>query len=192
MASKAFSLTLAESRRSWANEFVHLQTTKKVWEAAKWRHGRKRTRIPPLCNHDGDFAFQPNDIAPILLSRFFPSNPPPISPSQPDNPDPLPHRDWAPISAEEIKDVLAQTSNSSAPGPSSIGYKLLKWAFETRSDRFVDLYNGCLEYGAHPWTEATVIPIPKPNKPNYTIPKAYRPVSLLECCGKLLERIVAT
>jgi Reverse transcriptase (RNA-dependent DNA polymerase) len=33
--------------------------------------------------------------------------------------------------------------------------------------------------------------IPKPNKPDYSAPKAYRPISLLECIGKLLEKIVA-
>jgi hypothetical protein len=31
----------------------------------------------------------------------------------------------------------------------------------------------------------------KPKKPDYTIPKAYRPIALMECAGKLLEKIVA-
>ena len=68
---------------------------------------------------------------------------------------------------------------------------MIKWAFSATPDRFVSLFNGCLLYGKHPWTGAKVVPIPKPNKPDYTIPKAYRPISLLECCGKLLEKIVA-
>ena len=33
--------------------------------------------------------------------------------------------------------------------------------------------------------------LPKPNKPDYSTAKAYRPVSLLECFGKVLEKIVA-
>jgi len=33
--------------------------------------------------------------------------------------------------------------------------------------------------------------IPKPGKADYSEPKAYRPISLLECCRKLLEKIVA-
>ena len=33
--------------------------------------------------------------------------------------------------------------------------------------------------------------IPKPNKPSYSVPKAYRPIQLLECLRKLLEKIVA-
>ena len=31
----------------------------------------------------------------------------------------------------------------------------------------------------------------KPNKPDYSLAKAYRPISLLECIAKLLEKIVA-
>lgn len=34
--------------------------------------------------------------------------------------------------------------------------------------------------------------IPKPGKPDYSIPKAYRPVSLLNCLGKTVEKIMAT
>ena len=34
--------------------------------------------------------------------------------------------------------------------------------------------------------------LPKPNKPSYSDPRAYRPIQLLECLRKLLEKIVAT
>jgi retron-type reverse transcriptase len=37
-----------------------------------------------------------------------------------------------------------------------------------------------------------VVVINKPGKPDYHQPKAYRPISLLECMGKLLEKIVAS
>jgi hypothetical protein len=36
-----------------------------------------------------------------------------------------------------------------------------------------------------------VVVINKPDKPNYSLPKAYRPISLLEYMGKLLEKVVA-
>ena len=41
------------------------------------------------------------------------------------------------------------------------------------------------------WTEAKIIVIAKPEKPDYTIPKAYRPISLLRTISKGLERVVA-
>jgi len=33
--------------------------------------------------------------------------------------------------------------------------------------------------------------IPKPSKPDYHLPMAYRPISPLECYGKLLEKVIA-
>jgi len=93
--------------------------------------------------------------------------------------------------SDEISAVLSSTSNKSAPGISSINYKLLKWAFAASPQRFLDLYNAALTLGYHPWKEALVVVIPKPNKPDYSLPKAYRPIALLECCGKVLEKIIA-
>ena len=39
------------------------------------------------------------------------------------------------------------------------------------------------------WKEAIVIPVPKKGKDNKN-PHSYRPISLLSCVGKLLERII--
>jgi len=87
--------------------------------------------------------------------------------------------------------AIAPTSNKSAPGSSGINYALLKWAFRARPDRFTTIYNASISLGYHPWKDALVVIVPKPHKPNYSLPKAYRPISLLECCGKLLEKIIA-
>jgi hypothetical protein len=39
---------------------------------------------------------------------------------------------------------------------------------------------------------ATIMVVPKPGKEDYSLLKCYHPVALLECLGKLLEKIVAT
>jgi len=127
-----------------------------------------------------------------LADLFFPRDRPEVNAAQPDDPPPLPTRCWSPFTLEEIQTALAHTSNHSAPGLSSVNYKLLKWAFAANPTRFSSLFNGCIKFGVHPWHDARVIPIPKPNKSDYSLPKAYRPISLLECCGKLLEKIMAT
>jgi hypothetical protein len=114
-----------------------------------------------------------------------------IDTSQLDNPPPLPPRPYIPISQEEVATALKNTANSSAPGILGINYKILKWAFNTNPAHFTTLFNVCLWLGHHPWHSAKVVVIPKPNKLDYTLPKAYRPISLLECIAKLLEKIVA-
>jgi hypothetical protein len=50
------------------------------------------------------------------------------------------------------------------------------------------------EVGYYPqsWREATTVIIPKPNKPDYSSIKAYRPIALLNCLGKILETLIAS
>lgn len=190
-ASRAFKCTLVEERRKWADAYLHHTCTTKLWEATRWRHGRRVSHIPPL-QAQHSLVQSHTELSDTLSAWFFPPQPTHVEPSQLDDPPPMPTHDWPPITADEIRDALSRTSNSSAPGLSGINYKLLKWAFATNPERFVNLYNECLDRGHHPWTTAKVVPIAKPNKADYSLPKAYRPISLLECCSKLLERIVAT
>lgn len=58
---------------------------------------------------------------------------------------------------------------------------------------FTDLINRCLELGHHPakWKFFTTITLRKPGKPNYLIPKAYRPIALEDTSSKVVESVVA-
>ncbi len=46
-------------------------------------------------------------------------------------------------------------------------------------------------YHLHCWRQATGCILKKPNKPDYSAPKAYRVISLLNYLGKVSERILA-
>lgn len=55
------------------------------------------------------------------------------------------------------------------------------------------LMEKCTQAGYHPkpWRKAIAVALKKPNKPNYSNPRAYRLITLLECLSKVLERIIA-
>jgi hypothetical protein len=55
------------------------------------------------------------------------------------------------------------------------------------------LFQTSLDEGTLPrqWRNAKIIPLRKPDKPNYQLAKAYRPISLLATLGKILESVVA-
>lgn len=48
-------------------------------------------------------------------------------------------------------------------------------------------------WGEHPrgWKDARGVVIPKPNKPDYRVAKAYRVMSLSNCPGKVVEKVTA-
>ena len=158
---------------------------------ASIRKGRWSNIFPALRSTTGHLTHDPEEKATLLKQRFFPDEPRVVEEAQPSDPPPRPTRTWSQITVEEVTLALSTAKNSSAPGPSGVGYTTLKWIHQVRPDVLTDLYNNCLDAGTHPWKEATVVVINKPGKPDYSAPKAYRPISLLECMGKLLEKIVA-
>ena len=104
---------------------------------------------------------------------------------------PSPKHPFYAITKHEVNLTLAGTSNKSAPGPSGIGYKLVKRAFHSHPEYILDIYNATLHLGHHPWMTAKIVILPKPNKPDYSATKAYRLVLLLKCFSKVLKKIVA-
>jgi len=72
-----------------------------------------------------------------------------------------------------------------------VSYRLLAWAHTTQPQLLINIFNTSINTSIHPWKEATVVVLNKPNCPDYSLAKVYRPISLLECAGKLLKKIVA-
>ena len=194
-ASKTFRASVREAKRAWAHQqLFENANTNNIWNMARVRKGRRSQILPPLKDTNGVVHSDTGSKATLLKDRFFPpkNNTVDIDQASLQDPHPLPSRPWTPITSDEIQSSLKDTSNKSAPGPSGINYKLLKWAFDASPDVFTHLFNLSLSTGTHVWKHATIVPVPKPNKPDYSAPKAYRPVSLMECTGKLLEKVVTS
>lgn len=84
------------------------------------------------------------------------------------------------------------SSLTNAPGPDAMGFKCIQQAYLSSSEPFNSFYKAALKQEYHPtwWQEGTIAVIHKPNKLDYTIPTAYRPLSLLNCLRKVSEKIV--
>ena len=193
-AAKSFRASVRDAKRSWAHDqLFESHKTDNIWRMARVRKGRRSQVLPPLKDANGSVQSDTQTKATLLKNRFFPekNNAVDITAASIDDPPSLPTRSWPPISAEEVAEAIKGTNNKLAPGPSGINYKILKWAFDACPTVFAHVFNLSLSNSVHPWKHATIVPIPKPNKPDYSVPKAYRPVSLMECTGKLLEKVIA-
>ena len=181
--------TVRAAKRKWADEYIEQA---KLWDVAAWRHGRRLSKVPSLQGIDG-LVHSHEEVADILSQRFFPRSPHEVNPLFQDDPPPRPPRTLERIEKSLIEPLLMKATNRSAPGQTGHTWMLIKWAWEADSDRIVNLMEACLKTGYHPrlWKEAIVSVIPKPKRADYTLAKNFRPISLLECLGKLLEKIVA-
>jgi hypothetical protein len=178
------------AKRDWANSYI---SEANIWEVAAWRHGRRSSHIPALINHTGDLMYDHEQMALLLSERFFAKDEGNIPMHFSDDPPSRMPRPFNPFGKEGLLDLLKQTTNKSAPGISGISWDLLKRGWPHCDDLLTNIYSACIRLGHHPsrWKEATVVVIPKPNKVDYSQPKAHRPISLLETMSKLMEKAVA-
>ena len=96
------------------------------------------------------------------------------------------------VSVDELDANLARCKNRSAVGHDGISYQLLKKLPENMKKNVCQVFSDAIRLGYYPekWKSATVKMIPKPNKDS-RFAKNFRPISLLSCVGKVLERILA-
>ena len=57
----------------------------------------------------------------------------------------------------------------------------------------VQIFTASINLGYYPrkWKTVTIVVLRKPGKPDYTVPGAYRPISLLNIFGKVLKAVIA-
>jgi hypothetical protein len=92
---------------------------------AATRKGRPTRLFPPLQREDGTQADTPETKAQVFQAKFFPSAPQAVPTHHPSDPPPSETHTWTPITPNEVTAAL-RTAAHTAPGPSGVGYKLLK------------------------------------------------------------------
>lgn len=94
------------------------------------------------------------------------------------------------VSAEEAEKSCIGVQSTS-PGTDGITVRLLTACWTVLSEPVRKLYQRCLELSWYPrpWKRAEVVMLPKAGKRDKTNIRSWRPIALLSCLGKGLERI---
>ncbi|KAL1952616.1 hypothetical protein VTO42DRAFT_4681 [Malbranchea cinnamomea] len=100
---------------------------------------------------------------------------------------------WTPLNKAELDAAIFNSSSKKAPGLDRMSFTIIKKVYCTIPDTFYVLYSKLIAVGYHPtvWKESIGVIIKKAKKEDYSDPKAYRIISLLNCLGKVFEKIVA-
>jgi len=98
---------------------------------------------------------------------------------------------WKTITDENIRKALFDQSVRKAPGPDRLGFKAIRLLCEWDAPRIIAIVKMSFRLGIHPRAqkEARGVVKPKLNKPDYGVAKAYRVIMLLNCLGKVVEKV---
>jgi len=172
-----------------------------IWKAGKLAKNplsdRGRTLIPMLHkkNAQGDvlMSYDTAEMKAAALTGIFfllrPMNLPSMPSDDEPNPRPLPFT--TPALHQVIKRI-EKSKPHKAPGNDGIPNIVLKEA----SGVLAPCLHTCLQavlqlsYFPRAWREWTTVVLRKPGKPDYTIPKAYRPIALYNTMGKIVSGVI--
>lgn len=95
------------------------------------------------------------------------------------------------FSEQELTCNIRKLKNGKAQGPDIMNEMIKHLGTKARAT-MLDVFNRSWNQGTVPtvWKEAIIVPIPKKGKDQKKKPQNYRPINLLSCIGKLLERMV--
>ncbi|EGU71877.1 hypothetical protein FOXB_17615, partial [Fusarium oxysporum f. sp. conglutinans Fo5176] len=194
IAKRDFHRVIRRAKRLyWRNLIDSFTDSSAVFKAVRWLKSPGPFQPPPL--QVGDVVYETqidkaNALRRATLERRTADDDienPWISVSFPRSiPFPLE------ISLDEAQYATLHTGNTS-PGSDNITVDLLKAVWHIIGTHVRRLFERCLSIGHHPkpFKEAEVVMIAKPGRRDLTSPRAWRPISLLSCLGKGLERLIA-
>lgn len=97
------------------------------------------------------------------------------------------------ITIPEIEKAVRRSSPNKTPGTDGITNGILHQTLDVILPSLHTLFNACLQHGYCPmhFKDTITVVLRKPGKDDYTQPKAYRPIALLNTLGKVMESIIA-
>jgi len=96
------------------------------------------------------------------------------------------------FTTDEVARIVSRLPTGKAPGPDFIPNEIIRTTFKKFPEVFVDCYNACLSEGSFPkpWKCAKLVLLHKGKGKPKNEPSSYRPISVLDGSGKVLERLL--
>jgi hypothetical protein len=193
---KAFCKAVKAAKRNFFNQRITEIATsnKRPWDLMAWVKERKNPPCEAI-QFNGQPCRELGNLWDALHNTYNSASDREVDLTMLDELPEEAAREWPEFSELKLKQALIACSSRSAPGPDHITWRHLKHvlALPSCTKVVLALANGCIDAGYWPkhFKESTSVIIPKPNKPSYSTPKAFRPIVLLNTLGELVEKMIS-
>lgn len=177
--------------------FLANSSNNNVFKAFKYLKPGSSNDIAPLKNHDGSVITDREEQASLLYLGTSVAHAEADLSDIPD--DFIANGQSDPflfplLEGPELRRVVNKLPTRKAKGEDAISNELIKAALPAIEDELCRLFNSCFKLGFFPktWRSAITIIIRKNGKDDYSHPNSYRPIALLSCLGKILEKIITS
>ena len=194
IARHDFHHAIKKHKKQHWTEFLGESTN--IWKAAQYLDPSKRSsfgRITSIKGHGGEVIQDKAKIAKELLHSFFPEPPTPQRPEH--TGDTVVDQLFSKaLTIDEIEKALFSANPDKAAGSDGLTIRVWREVWPVLQQQIYTLFSTSLRQGKLPlqWKVAKIVPLKKGNKDDYTLPKNYRPISLLATLGKIMEAVMAT
>ncbi len=187
-AKEAYSMTLAAELKGNRNI-----TPKRWWNIVKEMLGSVKQALYPPLKVAGTILTEPKDKAEAFNQYFVEQTK--VDDTGVELPNDYPSKceeslDYIQVTEQEVLDYIRALKINKAFGPDLVSPRMLKEGGIQICPSLARLMNLSLRLQVVPqmWKQANVIPIHK--KKDKDIAGNYRPVSLISCVGKLMEKVI--
>ena len=187
-AAKEARKSLRSIRRAmrlcW-EEFLNKAYEEDMWKTSGYISPREAAAVPTI-THQGETAATHEEKARMLAEISFP---PPV-PYEGGEGQPGPPGQAFTLADNACVERAFRRTTKKSPGPDGIGPLALRCLFlEWDTARVEALVRANIRLGVHParWKLARGVIIPKPGNDDYSVAKACRRISLLNCLGEIVE-----
>ena len=199
-ARNDYRMEIKTRKKAHWNSWLEDLDTNTIWDVTRYMDYTPSdagcSATPPLRENPQSQTYVNTDDskAKLLFKSFFPLQeihtvPGPLIGQQTREPEPEPVL----FTESQVYRAINKLSPHKAPGPNGIPNIVYKECADSLIPHLVALFTASFSLGHFPshWSQSTTVVLRKPLRPDYTLPKAYRPIALLDTMGKILSSCVA-
>jgi len=200
-AKLEYSMAINEAKRNSFEKFISESSCENDWffKSKIFLLNKKQESHPTIKLPSGNMCENTLESYKYLLDSNFPNLPLRLSSFQSsverfvqqelNKPTP---NDVPKITETEVQTAIHAAPSNKAPGLDEIETIFYKKATPAILEPMTLLFNQIIETGEYPakWKQSKVAFLKKPDKPDYTLPNSYRPISLLPDASKIFERVL--